>query len=82
MFNALVENKQNFLAKWQQEIEEVDTLKKYRLKKFIGILENEGKQDQFDERLCLKILEQIKVLDGQKRLIVTLLEGSSMECEI
>lgn len=35
VINTLVENKQNFLKKWQQEFKEADALKKYRLKEFI-----------------------------------------------
>ena len=83
VFNALVENKQYFLEKWQQELKGDEALKKYRLKGFIEMLEKEEEQqNQFDESLCLKLLEQIKVLDGQKQLIVTLLDGSSMEYKI
>ena len=80
MFNILVENKKYFLEKWQMEMEDVNVLKKYRLNSFMRILKPVTKIDAFDDSLCLKILEQIKVIDDTQKIVITLLDGVSMEC--
>ena len=81
VFNAMVDEKAYFLEKWQGEIEDDDALKKYRLKKFIGILEPAIKIEEFNENLCLKLLEQIKVIARKDKIVVTLLDRSSIECQ-
>ena len=81
VFNTLVENKEYFLAKWQAEIANDDLLKKYRSKTFIEILESATPIEVFDENLCLMMLEHIRVEDGNNNLVVTLLDGTNMECK-
>lgn len=81
IFNTLVENKEHFLGEWEKTIESADALKKYRLRMLIGILEQEEKHDQFNESLCLRVLEHIMVVSGKNQLIATLLDGSGIECE-
>lgn len=48
VFNALVENKQYFLERWQQEMSAADILKKYRLKELRKKLEIATRIDVFD----------------------------------
>ena len=81
VFNALVENKSYFLEKWQAEIANDDLLKKYRSKIFIEILESATPIEVFDENLCLMMLGHIRVEDGNNNLVVTLLDGTNMECK-
>lgn len=81
VFNVLVENKQHFFQKWEEEVKEADALKKYRLKECLDILEIATQMREFDEDLCLKMLEQIQVVDGINKLVVVLLNGNSIECE-
>lgn len=81
VFNALVENEQHFIDKWRAELEDNDALKQYRLKMFIRILVPATKIGEFDECLCLKMLEHIKIIDGKEKIVITLLDGTSMECE-
>ena len=50
-------------------------------KEFIGILDYGVKQEQFNEDLCLRMLEQIEVLDGRGKIYMTLLDGTSMTWE-
>ena len=80
-FNTLLDNKQHFLEKWRTGLEDSNTLKQYRLNEFIGILDYGVKQEQFNEDLCLRMLEQIEVLDGRGKIYITLLDGTSMTCE-
>lgn len=79
--NVLVENKQHFLDKWRAELEDSNALKQYRFKMFIRILEPTSMTGEFDESLCLKILDQIKVIDGKGKMYITLLDGTSMQCK-
>lgn len=81
VFNALVENKEHFLEKWKVEMEDANVLKKHRLKMFIQILEPTSMTGEFDESLCLKMLDQIKVIHGKEKIVITLLDGTNMECE-
>ena len=48
---------------------------------FEKILEMERKIKVFDESLCLEMLEQIQVVDGKEKIVITLLDGTSMECQ-
>lgn len=80
-FNELVANKQYFLEKWRAELDGANELKRYRLNEFMGILEQEEKQEQFNESLCLRILEQIKLFDNKGKMYIALLDGTSMKCE-
>ena len=82
VFNTLVENKEYLLEKWEKAIESADALKKYSLRMLIRILELTTKIEEFDESLCLKLLEQIKVVADKEKLVVTLFEGTSVECII
>lgn len=82
VFNALVDNRQCFIEKWQQEMADADALKKYRLKELVRILEHENKMTEFNESICMQMLKQIDVVDDKKLLIVHLLDDSSLECEM
>lgn len=52
---------------------EVDALKQYRLKGFLRILEQQEKLVDFDEKLCMMMLEQINVVDNKAKFIIILL---------
>ncbi len=80
MFNMLVENKEYFLEKWQVEMKDADVLKKHRLNIFMRILEPVTKIGEFDDSLCLKILEQIKVV-GKDKIVILLLDETTLECK-
>lgn len=81
VFNILLDNKQYFLDKWQQDLVEADELKAYRLKEFKEILEQADKLQQFNEDLCMQMLESIKVVDAKGKFVIVLLDGSSMSCK-
>jgi site-specific DNA recombinase len=78
-FNALIENKDYFLEKWKGESE--DVLKKYKAKQFIKVIKNAEIFEEFDMDLFFKIVEKMTVLES-KRIIVTLLDSTEVECEI
>ncbi|WP_330547537.1 hypothetical protein [Cellulosilyticum sp. WCF-2] len=78
-FNELVANKKYFLEKWRTALEDSDALKQYRLNEFIEILDHGVKQEQFNENLGLRMLEQIKVIDGKGKLHISLLDDTNLE---
>lgn len=81
VLNDLIENKEYFFIKWEAEMENSNLLKKYRLNTFIRILGSAKPIKVFDERLCLMLLGHIREVDGNNSLVVTLLDGTSMECK-
>ncbi len=81
VFNILIDNKQYFLDKWQQDLVEADELKTYRLKEFKEILEQADKLQQINEDLCMQMLESIKVVNAKEEFVIVLLDGSSMSCK-
>ena len=81
-FNAVVENKDYFIEKWQQVLEsEDDILKRVTAKRFIQIFYKAEPIDQFEVDLYFKLVEKITVYDAGI-LIFSLLDGSEIECEI
>jgi site-specific DNA recombinase len=78
-FNTLVENKDYFMQKWKAE--DRDVLKKYKAEQFIKIIEGTEKIKEFDIDIYYKVIEKITVYQGNK-IIVTLLDGTDVECEI
>ncbi|MHB1652666.1 MAG: recombinase family protein [Desulfitobacteriaceae bacterium] len=79
-FNALVENKDYFMGKWEEQINGQDILKKVIAKRFIATFKVSKQIEQFDVDLYFKLTEKITVYD--KRFIICFLDGSEVECEI
>jgi len=80
-FNAMVENKAYFMEKWQELLMGDDLLKRYKAREFIGIIAEAEVMVEFDVGLYFALVEKMVVFDGGK-LIVTLLDGTEVECEI
>jgi len=81
-FNAVVENKDCFMEKWQRILEDRDdALKVITAKRFIQIFSNAEPVERFDVDLYFKLVEKIVVHDAG-RLVVSLIDGSEIECEI
>jgi len=80
--NAVVENKEYFMEKWQQVMEsEDDILKRVTAKRFIKIFSKAEPIDQFEVDLYFKLVEKIVVYDSGV-LVVSLLDGSDIDCVI
>ncbi len=56
-------------------------LKKVTAKRFMDIFKKAKPVKEFDEDLYIKVIEKITVYDGG-RLIVSLLDGTEIECGI
>ena len=78
VFNAMVEQKDYFIAKWR--VADGNELVRYKAKQFIEILADVKKINSFDVDLYFALVEKITVYDGG-RLIVSLLDGTDVECE-
>lgn len=70
------------MEKWQQVLESgEDILKRVTAKRFIQIFSKAELIDRFEVDLYFKLVEKIVVYDAG-RSIVSLLDGSEVECEI
>lgn len=81
VFNEMVENKEYFMEKWKVGLQSENFLIRYKTKQFIKILKNAKVLEEFDIDLFFRIIEKITVFEGEK-IIVTLLDGTEIECEI
>jgi hypothetical protein len=80
-FNAMIEHKDYFIEKWKKGLKSDNLLVRYKSKQFIEILEDTKPLEEFDMDLFFSIIEKITVFEGEK-VIVNLLDGTEIECEI
>lgn len=80
-FNAVVENRENYLREWRSLQSSEDILRRVTAKRFIRIFSKAELIDQFDVDLYFKLVEKISVYDSGV-LVVSLLDGSGIECVI
>lgn len=80
-FNAVVENKDYFMDKWLSLQDGEDILKAVTAKRFIQIFSEADAIERFEVDLYFKLVEKIVVHDDGI-LVVSLLDGSDVECEV
>ena len=80
-FNAMVENKEYFIDKWEEELNNENVLVRYRAKLFMGILADAEPIEEFGVDMYFRIIEKMTVFDGEK-IIVSLLDGTEIEVVI
>lgn len=81
VFNAMLENKDYFIGKWQERLESDNVLVRYKTKQFIGILATAEPIHEFDEGLYFSLVEKMTVYDGG-RMVVRLLDGTEIDIEV
>ena len=81
VFNAIVENKGHFMAKWEERLRTGNVLERYKARQFILIIADAGPIAEFDIDLYCAFVEKTKVM-GRRKLIVSLLDGTNVECEM
>jgi site-specific DNA recombinase len=81
VFNAMVEQKEYFLEKWQNRLASNNVLVQYKARQFIRILTEAMVIKKFDVNLYFALTEKITVYEDG-RLVVSLLDGTDIECEI
>ncbi len=80
-FNAVVENKNYFMDKWVRMQDGEDILGRVTAQRFMQIFSEAEPIDQFEVDMYFKLVEKIVVYDAGI-LVVTLLDGSEVECQI
>lgn len=68
------------MGKWEELSYGQDILKRVIAKRFIARFKTAKATDQFDVDIYFKLTEKITFFDG--KLVVSLLDGSEVECEI
>ena len=81
VFNTLVENRECFMKKWRDRLASGNVLVRYKSKQFIGILAEAERLNEFGLDLHFAMVEKVTVYDAG-RLVVSLLEGTELECEM
>ncbi len=79
-WNAVLENRDHFMGKWKEQLEDVDLLKRYRAEKFMEYMDGAEIMEVMDAEIMLKTLDHIKVCENGT-LIVVLLDGTELECK-
>lgn len=77
-FNALVENKEEFIEKWKTE--DGDELERYRAREFIEIIDRGELIEEFDIDLYFRMVEKMTVFED--RVINEMIDGTEVECII
>ena len=80
VFNAMIENKAYFIGKWKEGLKSDNLLKRYKSKQFIESVLSRSKIEEFDIDLYFALVEKITVV-GWKQVIVSLLDGTEIECD-
>jgi len=81
VFNAIIVNKSFFIGKWRERLENENALVRYKAKQFIGIITEAEMLNEFNIELYFALAEKMMIFDGG-RLVVSLIEGTNIECEI
>lgn len=69
------------MSKWQESLVSDNVLVRYKAGQFIGILTEVGVIERFDVDVYFSMVEKMTVVDGGK-IVVSLLDGTDVECEI
>ena len=81
VFNAMLENKAYFIGKWQEGLKSDNVLVRYKAKQFIQVMKEAELMKAFSAELYFALVEKMTVFEGG-RLIVCLLDGTDVECEM
>lgn len=80
MFNALIENKDYYIRKWQERLQNENMLVRYKARQFIGIIVEAYALNEFDIDLYFALVGKMTVYEGS-RIVVSLLDRADIECE-
>lgn len=79
-WNGILENKEYFLKKWEEQKDSKNLLEVYRAKDFQELVSNAGKIDNMNIDFMLRTLECINVFENGS-LKVVFLDGTEIECK-
>ena len=81
LHNMMIKNKDYFLEKWQERLVDDNLLKRYKARQFIRMMVEAEVMAEFDVEFYFALVEKMTVIDGG-RLVVSLLDGTELECTI
>ena len=76
----MLENRENFLQKWEEMAKSEDLLLAYRAQDFTQIVKTAKPLEKIEIGLMLRVLDHIKVFDSGT-LMVVFLDGTGIECK-
>lgn len=79
-WNALVENREDFMGQWTEQLQSENLLESYRAEKFIEYTDGAEPLTEMDTDFMLKTLDHIKVFEDGT-LLVVFLDGTEIECK-
>lgn len=79
-WNALVENREDFMEQWTEQLQSENLLEGYRAEKFIEYTDGAENLTEMDTDFMLKTLDHIKVFEDGT-LLVVFLDGTEIECK-
>ena len=79
-WNALVENREDFMEQWTEQLQSENLLEGYRAEKFIEYTDGAEPLTEMDTDFMLKTLDHIKVFEDGTVLVV-FLDGTEIECK-
>ena len=79
-WNALVENREDFVGQWTEQLQSENLLEGYRAEKFIEYTDEAEPLTEMDTDFMLKTLDHIKVFEDGT-LLVVFLDGTEIECK-
>ena len=79
-WNALVENRADFMEQWTEQLQSENLLEGYRAEKFIEYTDGAEPLTEMDTDFMLKTLDHIKVFEDGT-LLVVFLDGTEIECK-
>ena len=79
-WNALVENRADFMEQWTEQLQSENLLECYRAEKFIECTDGAEPLTEIDTDFILKTLDHIKVFEDGT-LLVVFLDGTEIECK-
>jgi len=77
----MIANKEYFIEKWQEGLVSDDLLKRYKARQFVEAIKGAEAIAEFDVDIYFALVEKMTVYDGG-RVVVGLLDGTAVECEI
>ena len=79
-WNALLENREDFMEQWTEQLQSENLLESYRAEKFIEYTDGAKSLTEMDTDFMLKTLDHIKVFE-EGTLLVVFLDGTEIECK-
>lgn len=78
-WNGILNNKEYFLRKWEEQEKSEDLLEVYRAKDFLGLMNHSVALDNVESGFMLRVLQCVKVFEGGE-LLVVFFDGTEVVC--